>query len=341
MSRRSCLCGSNLPGSVRSYWHHSAAAVVGSSTPRVYGFSNTDSGVGDNRDMKLRFVKMQGAGNDFVMLDGIGQQLDLDARRIRALADRRYGVGADQVLVVERAPTSGPGSEADFRYRIFNADGGEVEQCGNGARCFVKFVRGLGLTDRRRIRVVTAGGVIEPRLEEDGQVTVDMGPPDFRPEASGFDGSGLVPVLRGNVQWWPLDLDRRFLLVCVVSMGNPHAVQFVEDVDDVDAAPVAVDGPRIERYPRFARGVNAGFAQVVDRFHLRLRVWERGTGETLACGTGACAAAVAGIQAGLLDSPVTVQARGGTLRIAWAGNGEPVSMTGPAETVYEGEMDLR
>ncbi len=293
--------------------------------------------VGDNRVMKFRFVKMQGAGNDFVMLDGIGQHLELDARRIRALADRRYGVGADQVLVVERAPVSGPGAEADFRYRIFNADGGEVEQCGNGARCFVKFVRRLGLTDKRRIRVVTASGVIEPRLEEDGQVTVDMGPPDFRPEASGFDASGLVPSARGGAQLWPLDVARRSVPVCIVSMGNPHAVQFV---DDVDTAPVAEDGPRIERHPRFARGVNAGFAQVIDPSHLRLRVWERGAGETLACGTGACAAAVAGIRTGLLDSPVEVQARGGTLRIAWGGDDTSVWMTGPAEPVFEGEMDL-
>ncbi len=288
--------------------------------------------VGDNRAMKVHFVKMQGAGNDFVMLDGIGQRLELDARRIRALADRRYGVGADQVLVVERPPASGPGAEADFRYRIFNADGGEVEQCGNGARCFVKFVRRLGLTDKRRIRVVTASGVIEPQLEDDGRVTVDMGPPDFRPEASGFDASGLVPSVCGGARFWPLEVERRSVPVCIVSMGNPHAVQFV---DDVDAAPVAEDGPRIERHPRFARGVNAGFAQVVDRSHLRLRVWERGAGETLACGTGACATLVAAAWTGRSGRSADVELAGGVLHIDWEQD-DHVLMTGPATFSFEG-----
>ena len=283
--------------------------------------------------MLLKFTKMHGAGNDFVVIDGVRQHVYLSTEQMRLLADRHFGVGCDQILLVEKPHDP----SADFRYRIFNADGGEVEQCGNGARCFVKFVRRLGLTDKRRIRVVTASGVIEPQLEDDGRVTVDMGPPDFRPEASGFDASGLVPSVCGGARFWPLEVERRSVPVCIVSMGNPHAVQFV---DDVDAAPVAEDGPRIERHPRFARGVNAGFAQVVDRSHLRLRVWERGAGETLACGTGACAAAAAGIRTGLLDAPVEVQARGGTLRIAWGGDGKSVWMTGPAEPVFEGEMDL-
>ena len=311
------------------------------------------------RRVKLRFTKMQGAGNDFVMLDGIGQALDLDAARLRRIADRRFGVGADQILVVERAP-AGP---ADFRYRIFNADGGEVEQCGNGARCFVKFVHQLGLTRRHVIRVITAGGIIEPRLEDDGTVSVDMGPPDFRPQASGFDARGLEPRQVGGAQLWPLAIGGEDFPVTVVSMGNPHAVQLVIDVD---AAPVTSIGPLIERDLRFANGVNAGFLQILDRSTVRLRVWERGAGETLACGTGACAAAVAGIRMGLLDSPVRVQARGGELRIEWEdrqghenrpGGAEaserhwgrrasdtaavaPVRMSGPAEKVFEGEIEL-
>jgi len=300
--------------------------------------------------MRLRFTKMQGAGNDFIMLDGIGQRLDLDAQRLRRLADRRFGVGADQILVVE-AP---PDASADFRYRIFNADGSEVEQCGNGARCFVKFVHQLGLTQKRALRVLTAGGPIEPRLEDDGTVSVDMGPPSFDPAACGFDTSGLIGRKQGSATLWPLAVDGRKVPVCVVSMGNPHAVQIV---DDVQAAPVLSLGPLLERQRRFARGVNAGFAQVLDRNSIRLRVWERGAGETLACGTGACAAAVAGIRLGLLDSPVTVHARGGVLRIQWegarraaaatadrdaarCGQEASVQMTGPAERVFDGEIEL-
>jgi diaminopimelate epimerase len=287
--------------------------------------------------MKLRFTKMQGAGNDFVMLDGVGQRLELTPERLRRLADRRFGIGADQILVVEPAPDA----SVDFRYRIFNADGGEVEQCGNGARCFVKFVRQLGLTDRRRIRVITAGGIIEPSLEDDGQVTVDMGPPDFDPAASGLRSEGLEARSQGAARLWRLPVDEREVSLCVVSMGNPHAVQLVEDVDQ---APVGTLGSRLERHERFEQGVNAGFLQVLDRHQVRLRVWERGAGETLACGTGACAAAVAGIRMGLLDSPVRVDARGGRLLVAWAGapggRPAPVFMTGPAETVYEGQIEI-
>jgi len=272
--------------------------------------------------MTLRFTKMQGLGNDFVVLDGVRQRIDLDAATVRAMADRRFGIGCDQVLVVE--PAQG---DADFRYRIFNADGGEVEQCGNGARCFVVFVRDHGLTEKREIRVETAGGLITPRLDPDGQVTVDMGVPGFRPEDVPFDGgTGAVEET--------LAVDGVPVRVSVLSMGNPHAVQVVPDVD---AAPVTTQGPAIERHPRFPNRVNAGYMAIVDRVTIRLRVWERGAGETLACGTGACAAVVAGIRRGLLDSPVRVKTRGGELRIAWQGAGSPVMMTGPAETVYEGE----
>jgi diaminopimelate epimerase len=291
--------------------------------------------------MNLRFTKMQGAGNDFVMLDGIGQRLALTPERLRRLADRRFGIGADQILVVE-AP---PDASVDFRYRIFNADGGEVEQCGNGARCFVKFVHQLGLTSKRAIRVLTAGGLIEPRLEDDGQVSVDMGAPDFDPAASGLRTAGLTATTSGRALLWPLPLDGGPLAVCVVSMGNPHAVRIVADAE---RAPVETLGPRLEHHERFAHGVNAGFLQVVDRSNIRLRVWERGTGETLACGTGACAAAVVGMRMGLLDSPVRVHARGGQLQVAWqdepAGTdghrAAPVFMTGPAEKVYDGRIDL-
>jgi diaminopimelate epimerase len=287
--------------------------------------------------MRLRFTKMQGAGNDFVMLNGIAQPFSLDARQLRALADRRFGVGADQILLVERADRP----DVDFRYRIFNADGDEVEQCGNGARCFVKFVHAQGLTSKRAIRVQTAGGLIEPRLEDDGEVTVDMGAPVFEPADVPFDAAGLVPIERGQARQWPLDLGRAVREVVVVSMGNPHAVQVVTDVD---AAPVTTEGPQIEHHARFPRRVNAGFMQVLDRHAIRLRVWERGAGETLACGTGACAAAVAGMRIGLLDSPVTVHARGGSLRIRWDGAHDvaphPVWMTGPAQAVFEGEIEL-
>jgi len=274
----------------------------------------------------LAFTKMQGLGNDFVVVDATTRPFDLSPAQIRMLADRRFGVGCDQVLVVE--PPSG--AAADFRYRIFNADGGEVEQCGNGARCFVVFVRARGLTDRREIRVETRSGVIVPRLEDDGQVTVDMGVPRFAPETVPFLGGTGAPVER-------LDVDGTILEVSVLSMGNPHAVQIVADVD---AAPVATQGPRIEGHPRFPSRVNAGYMQVLDRDNIRLRVWERGAGETLACGTGACAAVVAGRRRGCLDARVTVATRGGALAIRWDGEGRPVWMTGPAAIVFEGRWPV-
>jgi diaminopimelate epimerase len=275
--------------------------------------------------MGFTFTKMQGLGNDFVVIDAVRQQVPLDADTIRALADRRFGVGCDQVLVVE--PAQG---DADFRYRIFNADGGEVEQCGNGARCFVKFVRDQGLTAKRAIRVETAGGVITPEAVDGGEVTVDMGVPRFAPAEIPFESASAAVVQ-------PLAVDGEVVDVSVVSMGNPHAVQVVADVD---AAPVTVQGPRIEQHPRFPQRVNAGYMQVVDRANIRLRVWERGAGETLACGTGACAAVVAGIRRGLLDARVRVATRGGALAIEWNGPGSPVSMTGPAVTVFEGVWDV-
>lgn len=276
--------------------------------------------------MRLRFTKMHGLGNDFVVVDATRTAVDLTPERVRFLADRHFGIGCDQLLVVE-APTQ-PG--VDFRYRIFNADGGEVEQCGNGARCFVRFVHDQGLTDKTRIRVETQSGLIEPRLEADGQVTVDMGAPRFEPEDIPFisDSDAVVQALSlGDVQ----------VLITALSMGNPHAVQVVADVD---TAPVTSLGPAIETHARFPARVNAGFMQVVDEHHIRLRVWERGAGETLACGTGACAAVVAGIQRELLVSPVQVDTRGGALRIAWDGPGKPVLMTGPAVTVFEAEIEL-
>jgi len=287
--------------------------------------------------MKLKFTKMHGAGNDFVVIDAINQQLDLGPEQWRRLADRRFGVGADQILIVERPVTEG----SDFRYRIYNNDGGEVEQCGNGSRAFVRFVSDKGLTDKRSIRVETMSGIITPRLEDDGSITVDMGAPILEPGRVPFDAAGLQGVAEGRDTLWPLTISNKgqeqTVLVSTVSMGNPHAVQVVADVD---AAPVLETGPQIEHHPRFPRRVNAGFLQIVDRGHVKLRVYERGAGETLACGTGACAAVVAGIRRGLLDSPVQVQARGGKLTINWAGEGQPVYMSGPAETVFEGEIEI-
>jgi diaminopimelate epimerase len=283
--------------------------------------------------MKLKFTKMHGAGNDFIVVDAINQQVDLSAEQWRSLADRRFGIGADQILVVERPTQEG----VDFRYRIFNYDGGEVEQCGNGSRAFVRFVVDKGLTDKRSIRVQTMSGIINPRLEDDGSVTVDMGAPRLIPAEVPFDSAGLDGVAEGDDMLWPLPVDGETVLVSVVSMGNPHAVQVVADVD---TAPVEQTGPLIERHVRFPKRVNAGYMQVVERGHIRLRVFERGVGETLACGTGACAAVVAGIRRGLLDSPVRVSARGGELRIAWAGADQPVYLSGPAVSVFEGEVEL-
>ncbi len=276
--------------------------------------------------MRIRFTKMHGLGNDFVVLDAINQAFVPTPAQARWLADRHFGVGCDQLLIVEKPDTPG----VDFRYRIFNADGGEVEQCGNGARCFVRFVHEQGLTDKREIRVETRSGLIAPRLEADGQVTVDMGAPRFAPAEIPFASDSDAAVQ-------PIEVDGNTVEISAVSMGNPHAVQVVADVD---TAPVATQGPLIESHPRFPRRVNAGFMQVVDRHAIRLRVHERGTGETLACGTGACAAVVAGIRRGLLDSPVRVATRGGELSIAWAGPGTPVMMTGPATTVFSAEIEL-
>lgn len=276
--------------------------------------------------MRLKFTKMEGAGNDFIVLDATRAPLRLAPEQIRRLADRHFGVGFDQMLVIER-----PRSDAtDFYYRIFNADGSEVAQCGNGARCFVRYVHDRGLTPKRTIRVETASGIIEPRLEDDGQVTVDMGVPQFEPARIPFVAPARQPTYR-------LEVNKGEIEIAAVSMGNPHAVQVVADVE---AAPVQTEGADIERHPRFPQRVNAGYMQVLDRRRIKLRVWERGAGETLACGTGACAAVVTGIARGLLDSAVEVQARGGNLEIAWAGEGERVYMTGPARTVFEGEIDI-
>ena len=265
--------------------------------------------------MKLAFTKMQGAGNDFVVLDCTGQPFSLGREQLRRIADRHLGVGCDQILVVERPQAAG----ADFRYRIFNADGGEVEQCGNGARCFVRFVRDRGLTRKREITVETLGGLIRPRLEDDGEVSVDMG----RPIYSGVE---------------TLEVAGERVPVAIVSMGNPHAVQFVPDVA---RAPVTTQGPLIERHARFPHGVNAGYVQARDAHRISLRVWERGAGETLSCGTGACAAVVAGISQQRLASPVRVETPGGALTIAWAGGDNAVVMKGPAETVFDGTLEIK
>ena len=276
--------------------------------------------------MKLKFTKMQGIGNDFVVIDGITQSVSLKTAQIRHIADRHFGVGCDQLLLVER-PTV---TDADFRYRIFNADGLEVEQCGNGARCFVRFVHDHGLTHKREIRVQTASGMITPKLEDDGLITVNMGAPRFAPDAIPFiaDQAALT---------YTLEVAGQQLTISALSMGNPHAVQIV---DNIDAAPVSSQGPLIEAHPRFPQRVNAGFMQIVDMHQIRLRVFERGSGETLACGTGACAAVVAGIRLGKLQSPVIVSTRGGELSISWTGNNEPVWMSGPATTVFAGEINI-
>lgn len=276
--------------------------------------------------MQLRFSKMQGLGNDFVVVDGVRQQVNLSTDQLQQLGDRRFGIGFDQLLLVE--PPHDPNN--DFRYRIFNNDGSEVEQCGNGARCFARFVFEQGLTDKKQIRVETARGVIVPELLEGGLVRVDMGKPRFEPADIPF-------IAEQDAVEHLLALDQINIAVGVVSMGNPHAVLCV---NEVDSAPVAEWGPHIEHHPRFPQRVNAGFMQVVDRSHIRLRVFERGAGETLACGTGACAAVVSGIRRGLLDASVEVTTRGGVLRIEWAGNGHSVWMTGPAVTVFQGEVTL-
>jgi diaminopimelate epimerase len=276
--------------------------------------------------MLLKFTKMHGAGNDFVMIDGVRQDIELSPEQLRLLADRHFGVGCDQILIVEKAAKT----EADFRYRIFNADGGEVEQCGNGARCFMRFVHDQKLTAKREIVVETSGGLISPRLEQDGRVTVNMGAPVFDPALVPFEGgSGAVSE--------PLEVAGETCNISALSVGNPHAVQVV---DNIENAPVERLGPLIEHHPRFPKRVNAVFMQVKERHSLRLRVYERGAGETLSCGTGACAAVVAGIRREMLDSPVNVATRGGVLSISWDGDGHPVLMTGPAITVFTGEINL-
>lgn len=267
---------------------------------------------------------MQGAGNDFMVIDAINQSIHLTPQQIQTLSHRQFGVGFDQLLLVETSTV------ADFKYRIFNADGSEVAQCGNGARCFVRFVVDQHLTNKREISVETASGIITPKLEENGLVTVNMGAPKFAPDEIPFIADGISAS-------YTLEVDNQRLQICALSMGNPHAVQIV---DDVDAAPVAVLGRQIELHPRFPERVNAGFMQIIDAHHIKLRVFERGTGETLACGTGACAAVVAGIQLGRLQSPVHVSARGGELQIAWLGGATPVMMTGPAENVFTGTVTL-
>lgn len=275
--------------------------------------------------MKLKFTKMQGLGNDFVVLDGIHQSIYLDRQQLRFLADRHFGIGCDQILLVEKAE-----GDADFRYRIFNADGGEVEQCGNGARCFVRYVHDHGLTQKSEIRIETLSGVISPKLEISGNVTVNMGQPVFEPAQIPFIAEHIAPAYQLEIAGQPVTIS-------ALSMGNPHAVRVVPDVD---RAPVETEGALLEQHPRFPKKVNAGFMQVMDRTHIKLRVFERGAGETLACGTGACAAVVAGINLGLLDPQVTVSTRGGSLTIRWEGKNEPVWMTGPAVTVFEGEINL-
>lgn len=272
----------------------------------------------------IQFSKMQGAGNDFMVIDAINQSIALTTQQIQTLAHRQFGVGFDQLLLVESSRI------ADFKYRIFNADGGEVAQCGNGARCFVRFVIDQGLTDKREISVETASGIITPRLEDNGLVTVNMGAPRFE--------LNDVPFIADHVaNTYTLEVNVQRVEIAALSMGNPHAVQIV---DDVETAPVLSLGSQIELHPRFPERVNAGFMQIADAHHIKLRVFERGSGETLACGTGACAAVVAGIQQGRLQSPVKVSARGGELHIAWQGAAAPVMMTGPAVTVFTGTLTL-
>jgi diaminopimelate epimerase len=276
--------------------------------------------------MHISFTKMQGIGNDFVVIDAYSQAIELTSDQIRQIADRHFGIGCDQLLLVEK-PTN---PSADFRYRIFNADGGEVEQCGNGARCFVRFVHDKKLTTKTQITVETANGLIYPTLEDNGLVTVNMGAPQFEPSQIPF-------IADANAITYQLNVANTEVEISTVSMGNPHAVQVVEDIN---TAPVSVHGPIIENHPRFPQRVNAGFMQIIHPHEIRLRVFERGAGETLACGTGACAAAVAGINLGKLQSPVKVMMRGGNLNIRWNGGDSPVMMTGPAVHVFSGEITI-
>lgn len=276
--------------------------------------------------MQLRFTKMHGIGNDFVVINAISQQVNLTAQQIQRIADRHFGVGCDQLLLVEASQLP----NVDFRYRIFNADGGEVEQCGNGARCFVRYVHDHGLTTKQEVLVETAKGLITLSLVHNGQVKVNMGAPRFAPQEVPF-------LVESQALSYPLLVAENTLQISALSMGNPHAVQVVENTE---TAPVQTLGPLIESHAQFPQRVNAGFMQVINRAHIKLRVYERGSGETLACGSGACAAVVAGIRLGLLDRTVLVEMRGGKLTISWQGEGEPVWMTGPAETVFEGSLQL-
>lgn len=276
--------------------------------------------------MILKFTKMQGLGNDFVVLDGISQRVNLTSDQYQKIADRHFGVGCDQILLVEKATRE----DVDFRYRIFNADGDEVEQCGNGARCFVRFVLDKGLTHKRELRVETASGIIVPRMEADDTVTVNMGVPRFAPGEIPFEA-------KKRALTYMLSLKNRRVEISALSIGNPHAVQVVKNVD---TAPVTTQGPLIEKHARFPKKANAGYMQVVNRGRIRLRVYERGAGETLACGSGACAAVVAGIQRGLLDNRVVVETRGGELNVRWDGDEKPVWISGGAVTVFEGTIDI-
>ncbi len=276
--------------------------------------------------MRLKFTKMQGAGNDFVVIDAYTRPIQLTTEQIKHIANRFFGVGCDQLLMVEKSQAP----NADFRYRIFNADGGEVQQCGNGARCFVKFVVEKGLTNKHEIDVETASGIITLALQQDGLVTVNMGAPRFQPNQIPF-------AAEAEALQYLLTLDNQSVKIAVASMGNPHAVTLVQNVDAYDVKGI---GPQIESHARFPERVNAGFMQVLNLHEIKLRVYERGSGETLACGTGACAAVVSGIRLGELESPVLVHTRGGDLNISWTGGDKPVMMTGPAEIVFEGEIEV-
>jgi diaminopimelate epimerase len=307
--------------------------------------------------MKIKFTKMQGAGNDFVVLDETRGRLNLSVAQYQFLANRHFGVGADQILSVRAAPDGA--KDIDFSYAIHNNDGSEVEHCGNGARCFVRFVRDQGLTGKNVIKVQTMNRVIELRATADGQVTVDMGAPQFDASSLPFEPAGLEVQQKGQAQVFLLDLSENdpknasntylsqvnntsfaikdIVNIAIVSMGNPHAVQLVDDVERADVAHI---GPLVSKHARFARGVNAGFMQILNRRQVKLRVYERGAGETLACGTGACAAVVAGIHQGLLDASVQVDTHGGLLQIDWAGGDASVMMTGPATRVFESEIEI-
>lgn len=275
--------------------------------------------------MKYKFTKMHGLGNDFVLIDGVNQSVNLSLDQLRNIANRRLGIGCDQILLIERTE-----SDADFRYRIFNSDGGEVEQCGNGARCLVSYVYEKGMTQKKEISVETLGGIIFPKLEINGEVTVNMGAPKFEPKEIPF-------IADKRMLTYLLEVNEKQIEFSILSMGNPHAIQIVEDINQ---STVLAEGSLIESHSRFPKHVNAGYMQIVNREHINLRVYERGAGETLSCGTGACAAVVAGITRGLLDSRVTVSTAGGNLSICWEGDNNPVWMTGPAISVFDGEIEL-